>query len=302
MDQPIVIAVCGPTASGKTSLAIDIAKHFQTEIISFDSRQFYKELKIGAAPPSPEELEQVPHHFIQHLHISEDYNAGQYERDAIKTLETLHQKHQIVVAVGGSGMYLKALEQGFDPLPSATENLRENLNNRFEKEGLAPLLKELKSVDPDYYDIVDKHNHIRIIRALEVIQGTGKPYSQQRKNEVKQRPFKVIKVGIDYPREALYDRINLRVDLMMEKGLLEEVKSLVPFKSYNALQTVGYREFFPYFDGEYDLSFAIQEVKKFSRRYAKRQMTWFRKDPKITWFNPHQEKEVISFLQDHLAS
>ncbi|MCT4624891.1 MAG: tRNA (adenosine(37)-N6)-dimethylallyltransferase MiaA [Schleiferiaceae bacterium] len=286
MNKPLLIAICGPTASGKTALSIELAKWLGTEILSFDSRQFYKELQIGAAPPSPEEQAQVKHHFIQHISVKQDYNAGQYERDAIVFLGKYFQNKKNIVTVGGSGMYIKALEEGFDDLPDNVQEVRTELNSLFAEKGIEPLQKELAEKDPVYFAEVDQQNHVRLIRALEVIRTSGKTYSEQRSKPKKDRPFTTIKIGVDYPREELYKRINLRVDLMMEAGLLEEAKNLYPLKAMNSLQTVGYTELFKFFDGEWDLEFAVSEIKKNSRRYAKRQMTWFRKDTNIHWIKP----------------
>jgi tRNA dimethylallyltransferase len=286
LNKPLLIAICGPTASGKTALSIELAKWLGTEILSFDSRQFYKELQIGAAPPSPEEQAQVKHHFIQHISVKQDYNAGQYERDAIVFLGKYFQNKKNIVTVGGSGMYIKALEEGFDDLPDNVQEVRTELNSLFAEKGIEPLQKELAEKDPVYFAEVDQQNHVRLIRALEVIRTSGKTYSEQRSKPKKDRPFTTIKIGVDYPREELYKRINLRVDLMMEAGLLEEAKNLYPLKAMNSLQTVGYTELFKFFDGEWDLEFAVSEIKKNSRRYAKRQMTWFRKDTNIHWIKP----------------
>jgi len=296
MNKPTVIAICGATASGKTGLSLNIARWLNTDILSYDSRQFYKELLIGAAPPTPKELFEVKHHFIQHLSIIENYSAGKFERDAINFLDEYLKTKDTIIAVGGSGMFLNALTHGFDELPENTSEIRAELNTIFKNEGLAPLQKELLKKDPSYYHEVDLKNHVRVIRALEVIRITNQPYSSQRKREKKQRNFEVIKIGIDYPREDLYECINHRVDLMMKAGLLEEAKLLYPHQAKNALQTVGYRELFDYFEGKYELDFAIQEIKKNSRRYAKRQITWFKKDTDIHWIKPNDletAKQII---------
>lgn len=286
MKKPTLIAICGATASGKTGLSLSLARWLRTDILSYDSRQFYKELLIGAAPPMPTELSLVKHHFIQHLSIKENYNAGRFERDAIEFLDEYFKTQNTIITVGGSGMFLNALTHGFDELPENTSAVRAELNAIFKNEGLETLQKELLEKDPDYYHEVDLKNHVRVIRALEVIRITNQPYSLQRKRKKKQRNFDVIKIGIDYPREELYARINHRVDLMMEAGLLEEVKMLHPHKANNALQTVGYNELFNYLDGKFDLDIAISEIKKNSRRYAKRQNTWFKKDLEINWIKP----------------
>ena len=296
-EKPLLIAICGPTASGKTSLSLDIAKWLNTEILSFDSRQFFKELLIGSAPPTPEELKEVKHHFIQNKSVAENFNAGKFEREALPVLTEIFKRNKQAVTVGGSGMYLNALVNGFDELPSDIETIRAELNMQFANTGLEPLKKELQEKDPAYFDQVDLKNPVRLIRALEVIRSTGKPYSAQRTKPKKERFFETVKIGIDYPREALYERINLRVDLMMQAGLFEEAKHLHPQKANNALQTVGYTELFKVMDGEWDLDFAVSEIKKNSRRYAKRQMTWFRKDEEIQWIKPNDfeaAKKIIA--------
>ena len=291
-----LILITGPTAIGKTGLAIFIAQQLQTEIISFDSRQFYKEMKIGTAVPTDEELAAVSHHFIQNRSIHEDYSVGDFERDALKKLDELFEKQDSVVMVGGSGLFEKAVTEGLDEFPDVDPKIRENLNQEFEKFGIEKLQEELKNSDSDYYQQVDLNNHHRIIRALEIIRETGKPFSSFRKNKSAERNFNVIKIGLELPREKIYERINLRVDIMMENGLLEEVKSLYEFKHLNSLQTVGYKELFDYLDGKIDLEFAVSEIKKNSRRYAKRQLTWWRKDENIHWFSPDQKKEVLNYI------
>lgn len=300
MPKPLLIAICGPTASGKTSLSLEIAKWLDTEIMSFDSRQFFKELLIGSAPPSPEELEEVKHHFIQSKTIQEDFNAGMFEREALPVLASIYNNHEQAVTVGGSGMYLNALVNGFDELPSAIEAIRTELNAQYTKSGIEPLQNELREKDPEYFKQVDLKNPIRLIRALEVIRSTGKPYSSQRTKSKKERFFQTVKIGIDYPRSELYDRINLRVDLMMQSGLFEEAKQLYPLRAKNALQTVGYTELFKVMDGEWELEFAVSEIKKNSRRYAKRQMTWFKKDVEINWIKPNDFKAAQKIIAAYI--
>lgn len=295
-----LIIITGPTAIGKTGLAVFIAKALKTEIVSFDSRQFYKEMKIGTAVPTDEELAEVPHHFIQNLSIHDEYTVGDYERDALKKLEELFQKYNSVVMVGGSGMFEKAVTEGLDEFPEVDKTIRQNLIYEFDIYGLEPLQKELKEVDPDYYHQVDLNNPVRIIRALEVFRGTGKPFSSFRKNNSAKRNFNILKIGLELPREEIYDRINRRVDLMMEKGLLEEVKSLYKFKNLNSLQTVGYRELFDCLDGKFDLDIAVEEIKKNTRRYAKRQLTWYRKDKNVKWFSPFEKGEILDYILNHL--
>ena len=277
MKKKNLISVAGPTGIGKTRLAIDLAKHFGTEIISCDSRQFFKGMEIGTAAPSAEELAEAPHHFIGHLSVQEYYSIGQYEEDALQKLNELFEQYDTVILVGGSMMYEKAVIEGLNDLPEADEENQKKLQDLLENEGIEKLQELLKELDPEYSEVVDIHNHRRLLRAIDVIWQTDKKYSEQIAVSQDTRDFNVIRIGIEAPREELYDRINRRVDLMMEKGLLEEAKSLEPFKDLTALKTVGYAELFRYFDGEWDLDFAVSEIKKNSRRYAKRQLTWYRK-------------------------
>ncbi|WP_106914710.1 tRNA (adenosine(37)-N6)-dimethylallyltransferase MiaA [Chryseobacterium aurantiacum] len=272
-----LISVVGPTGIGKTRLAIDLAKHFNTEIVSCDSRQFFKEMKIGTASPSEEELAEAPHHFIGNLSVEDYYSIGQYEEDALQKLNELFQNHNTVILVGGSMMYEKAVIEGLNDLPEADAENQEKLQKLLEQEGIEKLQEILKELDPEYAEVVDIHNHRRLLRAIDVIWQTNKKYSEQIAVSQDSRDFNVIRIGIEAPREELYDRINRRVDIMMEKGLLDEVKSLEKFKGMTALNTVGYAELFKYFDGEWDLDFAVSEIKKNSRRYAKRQLTWYRR-------------------------
>jgi tRNA dimethylallyltransferase len=272
-----LISVVGPTGIGKTRLAIDLAKHFNTEIVSCDSRQFFREMKIGTASPSEEELAEAPHHFIGNLSVEEYYSIGQYEEDALKKLNELFENHETVILVGGSMMYEKAVIEGLHDLPEADENNQKKLQEILENEGINKLQELVKELDPEYFAVVDLHNHRRLLRAIDVIWQTNKKYSELIAVSQDSRDFNVIRIGIEAPREELYDRINRRVDIMMEKGLLEEAKSLEKFKNLTALNTVGYSELFKYFDGEWDLDFAVSEIKKNSRRYAKRQLTWYRK-------------------------
>ena len=272
-----LISVVGPTGIGKTRLAIDLAKHFNTEIVSCDSRQFFKEMKIGTASPSEEELAEAPHHFIGNLSVEDYYSIGQYEEDALQKLNELFKNHNTVILVGGSMMYEKAVIEGLNDLPEANVENQEKLQKLMEEEGIEKLQEILNELDPEYAEVVDIHNHRRLLRAIDVIWQTNKKYSEQIAVSQDSRDFNVIRIGIEAPREELYDRINRRVDIMMEKGLLDEVKSLEKFKGLTALNTVGYSELFKYFDGEWDLDFAVSEIKKNSRRYAKRQLTWYRR-------------------------
>lgn len=272
-----MISVVGPTGIGKTRLAIDLARHFDTEIVSCDSRQFFKEMKIGTASPSEEELTEAPHHFIGNLSVEDYYSIGQYEEDALKKLNQLFEKYNTVILVGGSMMYEKAVIEGLNDLPEADEENQKKLQQILDDEGIEKLQQILQELDPEYFSVVDIHNHRRLLRAIDVIWQTNKKYSELIAVSQDSRDFNTIRIGIEAPREELYDRINRRVDLMMEKGLLGEAKSLEKFKHLTALNTVGYAEFFKYFDGEWDLDFAVSEIKKNSRRYAKRQLTWYRK-------------------------
>lgn len=298
MPQKYLIVLSGPTAIGKTALSIAIAKAYNCDIISCDSRQFYKEMKIGTAVPSAKELSQIKHHFIQNLSIQNDYSVGKFERDALVKIEELHKENDFVLMVGGSGLYIDAVCKGFDDFPTVPKELRDELNLRLQHEGIEALEQQLIELDSEYHKLVDKANPHRIIRALEICIASGKPYSSFRKQQLSKRKFKTIKVILQRDREELYARINQRVDLMMNEGLLDEAKSLYPFKHLNALQTVGYKELFAYLDGDTDLEFAISEIKKNTRRYAKRQMTWFRRDPNTTFFDPQEKQEILSFIEE----
>lgn len=283
MKEKKLIIILGPTGVGKTELSLQMAEELGTEIISCDSRQVYREMKIGTAAPSEEELKRIPHHFIGHLSIHDYYSCGRFEIEALEKCNELFLKHDTVIMTGGSMLYIDAVCKGIDDIPNIDEELRQSLLDRYKKEGIRNIRQELKNLDPNYYKIVDLQNHKRIIHALEVCLQAGKPYSSFRSESVKKRPFTIEKIGLNRPREVLYERINNRVDIMMEKGLLEEAKNLYPFKSLNALNTVGYKELFNYFDGIWTLDFAIQMIKQNSRRYAKKQLTWFNRDSEINW-------------------
>ncbi|MFC7443958.1 MULTISPECIES: tRNA (adenosine(37)-N6)-dimethylallyltransferase MiaA [Mesoflavibacter] len=280
-----LISIVGPTAIGKTSLSIKLANYFNTEIVSADSRQFFKEMSIGTAAPTIEELVAAPHHFIHHKSITENYNVGAFEKDALKTIEELHQKHDIVIMVGGSGLYVDAVTKGLDYFPDVDPNIREQLNNTLEEEGLESLQLQLKNLDEVAYNTIAIDNPHRVIRALEICIGTKQPYSSFLNKDKNKRPFKTITIGLTADREIIYDRINQRVDIMIENGLIEEVKSLIEYKHLNALNTVGYKEIFNYLDEKWTLDFAISEIKKNSRRFAKRQLTWFKKNNETLWFD-----------------
>ncbi|MEC7263413.1 MAG: tRNA (adenosine(37)-N6)-dimethylallyltransferase MiaA [Bacteroidota bacterium] len=303
MSNKVLLTVVGPTAIGKTALGILLAKHFGTEIISADSRQFFKEMAIGTAVPSKQELEAATHHFMQHKSILEPYSVGDFEKEAIQLLEELFQKHDIAIMVGGSGLYVDAVVIGLDDFPDVEPIIRDNLNKRLETEGLESLQEELKFRDPEYYKMVDVSNPHRLIRALEVCIASNKPYSSFLNQKKVERPFDVLYIGLDAPREVIYERINLRVDLMMEAGLLKEVKKLYPHRSLNALQTVGYKELFEYIDGLYPLEHAVSEIKKNTRRFAKRQLTWLRKNDSILWIPYNLEPDkMIELITDRLKS
>lgn len=298
MKNKNLISVVGPTGIGKTRLAIDLAKHFSTEIVSCDSRQFFKEMIIGTASPSAEELAEAPHHFIGNLSVEEYYSIGQYEEDALKKLNELFEKYDTVILVGGSMMYEKAVIEGLNDLPEANEENQTKLQEILDNEGIEKLQEMLKELDPEYFSVVDFHNHRRLLRAIDVIWQTNKKYSELIAVSQDSRDFNVIRIGIEAPREELYDRINRRVDIMMEKGLLDEAKGLEKFKHLTALNTVGYSELFKYFDEEWDLEFAVSEIKKNSRRYAKRQLTWYRKADDIHYLQlGYSEKDFNGLIE-----
>ena len=298
-----LISIVGTTGIGKTKLAIDLAKYFKSEIISCDSRQFFKEMKIGTAAPSEEELAEIPHHFIGNLSVENYYSIGQFEVDALQKTEELFKKKDVVILVGGSMMYEKAVLEGLNDLPEANTKNQLKLNEIWENEGLEKLQKILKNLDLDYYEIVDKDNPRRLLRAIDVIWQTGKKYSEIISAPKKERNFQTIRIGIEAPREAIYERINKRVDVMMENGLLKEVEQLQILrqtpngKNLTALKTVGYTEFFNYLDGIWDLEFTVSEIKKNSRRFAKRQLTWYRGEENIHWVNfENSLSESLSLL------
>lgn len=295
-----LLVIIGPTGVGKTELSLRIAENFGTEIVSADSRQLYANLKIGTAAPTPEELQRVPHHFIGTLQLTDYYSAAQYEEDALKLLDHLFQTKDVVILTGGSMMYVDAVCKGIDDIPTVDEETRNTLLERYEKEGLEQLCAELKLLDPDYYKIVDLKNHKRVIHALEICYMTGKTYTSFRTQEKKTRPFRMIKIGLTRDREELYARINQRVDIMMEQGLLDEVKQVYPYRQLNSLNTVGYKELFNYLDGEWALPFAIDKIKQNSRIYSRKQMTWFKRDEEIRWFHPNQEEDILTYIKQKI--
>lgn len=303
MNSKYLISIVGPTAIGKTAMGIEIARHFNTEIVSADSRQFFKEMKIGTAVPEPEELAAAPHHFIQHISIEENYSVGDFEREAIEKLEELFKKKDVLILLGGSGLYVKSVLEGLDDFPDVKPEIRKDLNKTLEEEGIQTLQQELEKLDPEYYAKADIENPHRIIRALEICRGTGKTFSSFLKQEKKARDFESISIGLTAPREVIYDRINRRVDLMMEKGLLEEAEKLFPKRHLNALNTVGYKELFEYMEGNISLEKAVEEIKKNTRRFAKRQLTWFRKDLSIQWFDYQTPPQKITdFIEKKISS
>lgn len=297
MKKKYLISIVGPTAIGKTALSIKLAQYFKTEIISCDSRQFFKEMTIGTAVPEIEELAAAPHHFIQHKSISEEYNVGSFENEAIAELNELFKTNDIVIMVGGSGLYVNAVVNGLDEFPKVDKSIREELTKRLATEGIAPLQKQLLELDPISYHKIAIDNPQRISRALEICIGSGKPYSSFLNLKKNNRNFETISIGLTADREFIYDRINKRVDIMLQNGLLEEVKALLPHQELNALNTVGYKELFKYLSREWEFDFAISEIKKNTRRFAKRQVTWFKRNKETTWFDYKYEiQEVTNYL------
>lgn len=291
-----LLVVVGPTGSGKTDLSIRLALHYGAPILSTDSRQVYRGMPIGTAQPSVDQLQAVEHHFIASHDLTDNLNCGEYEVQALARLEELFADHDWVVAVGGSGLYVRALCEGMDDLPQADEPLRRELERRLAEDGLGALAEELRELDPEYCRTADLNNPARVMRALEVCLQTHMPYSRQRTGERRPRPFEIVKIGIDLPRDVLYDRINRRVDRMLADGLEAEARALYPYRELNALKTVGYREFFDYFDGRIGYDEAVELIKRNSRRYAKRQLTWFRRDSEICWFAPDDDAAIIAYV------
>ena len=295
-----LIVITGPTAVGKTALCLDIAQHFGIPIINADSRQIYKELKIGTASPTPEQLAKVKHYFVGLLSLNDYYSASLFEQQTMEILEREFAKSDYALMAGGSMMYIDAVCDGIDDIPTVDDKTRETLKARLAAEGLEPLVEELKKLDPEYYEIVDKQNPRRVVHGLEICLMTGKTYTSFRKREKKQRPFNIVKIGLNREREELYNRINQRVDQMMAEGLLEEAKSLYPMRHMNALNTVGYKEMFAYLDGTWTLEEAVERIKGNTRRYARKQLTWYKKDEQIRWFHPNEKDKIISYIsQDY---
>lgn len=300
MNNKLLVVVTGPTAVGKTSLSIELAKHFNTVIISADSRQFYKQLNIAVAKPDQNQLKEVEHHFINVLDIADYYNVAQFETDVLQKLDEIFVEKDIAFLVGGSGLYIDAVCYGIDYFPDVPDDLRNSLNNIFEQKGIDELRRILKEKDPDYYNIVDKDNPQRLLRAIEVCLITGKPFSEQRLNEPKKRNFNIIKIALNMDRAVLNERISARVDEMLDAGLIDEAKELYKYKELNSLKTVGYRELFDYFEGKYTIDEAIEKIKTNTRRYAKRQVTWLKKDESYKWFLPEQKDDIIDYIKSNM--
>ena len=295
MDKTLIV-ITGPTAVGKTRLCIDIAKHFDIPIINADSRQIYKELKIGTARPTDEEMREVKHYFVGTLSLDDYYSASLYEQQVLALLEEQFKTHDFALMSGGSMMYIDAVCNGIDDIPTIDDGTRETMKRRLQEEGLEKLCEELKQLDPEYYEIVDRQNPKRVVHALEICTMTGQTYTSFRKREQKRRPFRIVKIGLNRERTELYDRINARVDEMMANGFLKEVEGLYERKDLNALNTVGYKELFDYFEGRWTLKEAIERIKGNTRRYARKQLTWYKKDEQMKWFHPDQKEDIINYI------
>jgi tRNA dimethylallyltransferase len=293
-----LIVLLGPTGVGKTDISIDIARYFRSEIISADSRQFYKEMRIGTAVPSDDQLQSITHHFIRFISVNDYYSSSLFERDVIGLLPSLFSKNNVVLLSGGSGMYINSVCDGIDDIPDVDTAIRNKYIEKYNEEGIEGLRVALKLLDPEHYAKVDLKNYKRIIRALEICESTGRPYSSFLLKNKRERDFKILKIGLERTREDLYQRINARVDKMIEAGLENEAKQLYPSRNLNALNSVGYREFFDVFDGKISVEKAIELIKRNSRRYAKRQMTWWARDEEIRWFHPDRVQEIIDFIQE----
>ena len=295
-----LIVITGPTAVGKTALCLDIAQHFGIPIINADSRQIYKELKIGTASPTIEQMRRVPHYFVGSLSLHDYYSASLFEQQVLEILQREFEHSDYALLTGGSMMYIDAVCNGIDDIPTVDDETRETLKRRLADEGLEALVEELRQLDPEYYEIVDKQNPRRVVHGLEICLMTGKTYTSFRKREKKERPFRIVKIGLNRDREELYNRINQRVDQMMTDGLLDEAQRLYPMRHMNALNTVGYKEMFAYIDGTWTLEEAVERIKGNTRRYARKQLTWYKKDEQIRWFNPDDKNSIISYIsQDY---
>ncbi len=300
-SKKFLILVVGPTASGKTTLSVKLAKHLGTEIISADSRQFYKEIAIGTAAPEPSSLQHVPHHFVGHLSIFDEYNVAHFEQDVLAMLSKLFKITSVVIMSGGSGLYIDAVCKGIDKLPDSDPKLRKKLEDKFKTEGIEAIQFQLRHLDPEYYNLVDIKNPKRLMRAIEICLQSGEKYSDLRHNKPKKRAFEIIKVGLELPRKELFNRINRRADQMLIKGWVDEAKAVFPYCKLNALNTLGFKELFTYLEGKCSLDFALEKIKTNTRRYAKRQLTWFKKDKEIHWFKPTDTKEIISFVEKQMT-
>lgn len=298
--QKTLVVIAGPTAIGKTDLTIELARHFETEIISADSRQIYKELNIGTAVPAIGQLNQVKHHFIHHRSIHQPYNASMYEREVLSKLENIFRDYDVIFMTGGSGMYIEAVCSGIDAMPDIKPKIRELVKERLKNEGLYTLQKELLNIDPDYYYNTDTKNPVRIQRGIEMYLQTGQPFSAFRNRKNQQRSFKIVRIALDMDREMLHNRINKRVDVMMDAGLLDEVKSVYSYKGLVSLNTVGYSELFRYLDGDVNLEEAVGLIKRNTRRYARKQFSWFRRNNETIWFNPENKQQIIEYIQNQL--
>ncbi len=293
-----LVVVLGPTASGKTDVAIRLAEYFDTEIISADSRQFYREIPIGTAAPTVQQLSAVPHHFVGNLSLNDEYNVSRFEQDVLALLKDKFRKLDIMVMTGGSGLYIDAVCKGIDRLPDPDPQLRKTLEEKYEQQGIGALQEQLKSLDPEYYALVDLQNYKRLLRAIEVCLQTGHKYSELRLNKPQKRDFNILKIGLNLPREQLFGRINRRTEIMLSGGWPEEARSVLPYRHKNALNTVGYKELFAYFDKKLTWEEAVEKIKTNTRRYAKRQLTWFRKDKEIHWFSPEDVEAILQFVKE----
>jgi tRNA dimethylallyltransferase len=294
-----LIVVTGPTAVGKTALTIEIAKHYGIPIINADSRQIYQELKIGTASPTAEQMQQVKHYFVGTKSITDYYNASMYEQEVVQLLEKLFVDSPIQLLSGGSMMYIDAVCNGIDDIPTVRDDIRNEMKRRYQEEGLDALCEDLRRLDPEHYEVVDRQNHRRVIHALEICYQTGKTYTSFRTQKRKERPFQIVKIGLTRDRQELYDRINQRVDTMMSEGLLDEVRSVSAYRSTNALNTVGYKELFDYIDGRWPLEEAVERIKGNTRRYARKQLTWYKRDEQVTWFHPDQQNKILKFISHY---
>ena len=291
-----LIVITGPTAVGKTQLTLELAKHYGIPVINADSRQIYKELKIGTASPTEEQLKQVRHYFVGSKSINEYYNASMYEQEVMQLLESLFTTSPVQMLSGGSMMYIDAVCNGIDDIPTIREDIRTEMKRRYQEEGLEALCEDLKKLDPEHYETVDRQNYRRVIHALEICYQTGKIYTSFRKQMKKERPFKIVKIGLNRNREELYKRINQRVDDMMAQGLLDEARAMTPYREVNALNTVGYKELFDYMDERWSLEEAVERIKGNTRRYARKQLTWYKRDENIRWFHPDQQQEILNYI------